>query len=47
MDNLWRRFVIFTPYLWLLIFFLLPFLFVLKISFADPIVALPPFTPLV
>ena len=46
MDNLWRRFVIFTPYLWLLIFFLLPFLFVLKISFADPIVALPPFTPL-
>ena len=46
MDNLWRRFVIFTPYLWLFIFFLLPFLFVLKISFADPIVALPPFTPL-
>ena len=46
MDNLWRRFVIFTPYLWLLIFFLLPFLFVLKISFADPIVALPPFTRL-
>ena len=46
MDKLWRRFVIFTPYLWLLIFFLLPFLFVLKISFADPIVALPPFTPL-
>ena len=46
MDNLWRRFVIFTPYLWLLIFFLLPFLFVLKISFADPMVALPPFTPL-
>ena len=46
MDNQWRRFVIFTPYLWLLIFFLLPFLFVLKISFADPIVALPPFTPL-
>ena len=46
MDNLWRRFVIFTPYLWLFIFFLLPFLFVLKISFADPMVALPPFTPL-
>ena len=45
-DNLWRRFVIAAPYLWLLIFFLLPFLYVLKISFADPIVALPPFTPL-
>ncbi len=46
MDNLWRRFVIGMPYLWLSVFFLLPFLFVLKISFADPIVALPPFTSL-
>ena len=45
-DNLWRRFVIVAPYLWLSIFFLLPFLIVLKISFADPIVALPPFTSL-
>ncbi len=46
LDNLWRRFVIVAPYLWLSIFFLLPFLIVLKISFADPIVALPPFTSL-
>jgi len=46
LDRLWARFVIAAPYLWLLIFFLLPFLFVLKISLADPIVALPPFTPL-
>ena len=45
-DKLWRLVVISAPYLWLLIFFLLPFLFVLKISLADPIVALPPFTPL-
>ena len=34
------------PYAWLLIFFLAPFLIVLKISVADPIVAQPPFTPL-
>ena len=46
MDRLWERFVVSLPYLWLLVFFLLPFLFVLKISLADPIVAMPPFTPL-
>jgi putrescine transport system permease protein len=34
------------PYLWLLLFFLLPFAIILKISLADPIVARPPFTPL-
>ena len=45
-DKLWRRVVVAAPFLWLLVFFLLPFLFVLKISFADPVVALPPFTPL-
>ncbi len=35
-----------VPYAWLALFFLAPFLIVLKISLADPIVALPPFTPL-
>jgi putrescine transport system permease protein len=44
-DRLWRAIVIGTPYLWLLLFFLAPFAIVLKISFADPIVAQPPFTP--
>ena len=34
------------PYLWLLLFFLLPFGIVLKISVAEPIIAQPPFTPL-
>jgi len=34
------------PYLWLLLFFLAPFVIILKISLADPLVALPPFTPL-
>ena len=46
MDRLWRRFVIATPYLWLAIFFLAPFAIVFKISFADPIIGQPPFTPL-
>lgn len=45
-DGLWRQFVIFAPYLWLLLFFLAPFAIVFKISFADPVVAQPPFTPL-
>lgn len=45
-DKLWRNFVIGVPYFWLLLFFLAPFAIVLKISFATPIVALPPFTPL-
>ena len=45
-DRLWRSTVIGLPYAWLLLFFLAPFLIVLKISFADPIMAQPPFTPL-
>jgi len=44
-DRLWRGIIIGTPYVWLLLFFLAPFAIVLKISFADPIVAQPPFTP--
>ena len=38
--------VIAVPYLWLLAFFLAPFLIVLKISFAEVIIAQPPYTPL-
>jgi len=45
-ERLWKKFIVFIPYLWLLLFFLTPFLIVLKISFADPLVAQPPFTPL-
>ncbi|MFC4159435.1 ABC transporter permease subunit [Chitinimonas lacunae] len=39
--------VIAVPYVWLLFFFVLPFLFVLKISFAEPDITQPPYTPLV
>lgn len=41
-----RRLAIGTPYLWLAIFFLLPFLIVLKISLAEPVLGQPPYTPL-
>ena len=41
----WERVTIAVPYLWLLVFFLLPFAIILKISLADPVIAQPPFTP--
>ena len=40
----WLRWAVLGPYGWLLLFFLAPFFIILKISLADPIVALPPFT---
>jgi len=43
----WLRRTLLAPYAWLLVFFLAPFIIILKISFADPLVALPPFTALV
>ncbi|GAB3452899.1 ABC transporter permease subunit [Insolitispirillum peregrinum] len=42
-----RGLVIAIPYLWLLLFFLAPFAIVLKISFAEFMVGVPPYTPLV
>ena len=41
-----RWFVIATPYLWLSLFFLIPFLLVLKISFSQSQLAQPPYGPL-
>lgn len=38
--------VIGVPYLWLLLFFFVPFVIVLKIAFADAVLAMPPYTPL-
>ena len=40
-----RRLVILLPYLWLVVFFLLPFLIVLKISLSQTAIAQPPYTP--
>lgn len=42
-----RNGVIAVPYLWLLLFFLVPFLIVLKISFAETEIAIPPYTDLI
>lgn len=40
-----NRIVIAVPYLWLLIFFLVPFFIVFKISLSQPAIAMPPYTP--
>ena len=43
--DLWlRRLIVAVPYLWLFVFFALPFLIILKISLADPVMAQPPFS---
>lgn len=42
-----RALVILVPYLWLILFFLVPFIIVFKISLAEPMLARPPFTPLI
>ncbi|WP_439862375.1 ABC transporter permease subunit [Pseudomonas sp. MBLB4136] len=39
-----RHFVIGVPFVWLFLFFLLPFIIVLKISFAEAELAIPPYT---
>jgi len=41
-----ERTLIALPYLWLALFFLVPFLIVFKISLAEPVLALPPYTDL-
>lgn len=43
--NFWRdrRLVTFIPYAWLVVFFLIPFVLIAKISLAKPILAVPPF----
>ena len=43
--NWGRRLTIVVPYLWLLAFFLAPFLIVLKISISQPVIAMPPYVP--
>jgi putrescine transport system permease protein len=41
----WARLVVLVPYLWLAIFFLVPFLIVLKISLSHTAIAQPPYMP--
>ncbi|OUD11008.1 putrescine/spermidine ABC transporter permease [Marivivens niveibacter] len=41
-----RRFILIAiPFSWLLLFFLVPFIVVLKLSLSDPAIAIPPYTP--
>ena len=39
------RIGVLIPYLWLVVFFLLPFVIVLKISLSQTAIAQPPYTP--
>lgn len=41
-----RRLIIAVPYLWLIVFFLAPFVIVLKISLAEVVLGRPPYSPL-
>ena len=41
-----RSLVIALPYVWLLLFFLFPFVIVLKLSFSEAAIAMPPYSPL-
>ncbi|MBU4528917.1 MAG: ABC transporter permease subunit [Hoeflea sp.] len=40
-----RRLVIIIPYVWLLVFFLVPFGIVFKISLSEPVMSMPPYAP--
>jgi putrescine transport system permease protein len=42
-----RGLVVVLPYVWLLLFFVVPFVIVLKISFSDIDLAIPPYKPLI
>jgi putrescine transport system permease protein len=41
-----RFWVVAIPYLWLLVFFLVPFLIVVRISFSEVAIAIPPYRPI-
>ena len=44
-TSLTSRLVIILPYLWLIVFFLVPFAIVFKISLSQTAIAMPPYTP--
>ena len=46
LQSSWKTLVVGVPYVWLFIFFLVPFFIVLKISFAESLIASPPFSSL-
>ena len=46
-QSQWRSIIVFVPYAWLLVFFLLPFFIVAKISLAEIVIASPPFSDMI
>ncbi len=46
LQTKWKGLIIAVPYLWLVLFFLIPFFIVIKISLAESIIASPPFSSL-
>lgn len=46
LEKLNERVLILLPYVWLFVFFLVPILIIFKISFADPIIGRPPYSPM-
>jgi putrescine transport system permease protein len=46
LQSAWKTVVVAIPFFWLLLFFLIPFVIVLKISAADALIASPPFSSL-
>ena len=46
LERYGRRLVVAAPMIWLLLFFLVPFLIVLKLSFSESLLAQPPYAPL-
>lgn len=46
LQEQWKSVVVTVPYFWMLLFFLAPFFIILKISFAESLIASPPFSAL-
>ena len=46
LQSSWKTLVVGIPYIWLFIFFLVPFFIVLKISVAESLISSPPFSSL-
>ena len=47
LQDHWKTLVLVVPFAWLLLFFLAPFFFVMKISVAETTIANPPYTPMI
>ena len=47
LQEKWKGFIVAIPFFWLLLFFLIPFFIVFKISLAESVIASPPFTSLI